>query len=53
MENYKNISVNSKIDDVGRVERGLYTYPFSEREYCVFDLDNAHWCYGEQIDDIV
>ena len=27
--------------------------PFSEREYCVFDLNNGHWCYGEQIDSIV
>ena len=26
MENYKNISVNSEIDDVERVERGLYGY---------------------------
>ncbi len=27
--------------------------PFDEREYCVFALDNGHWCYGEQIDKIV
>lgn len=27
--------------------------PFGEREYCVFDLDNGHWCYGEQIDGLV
>ena len=27
--------------------------PFSEREYCVFILDDGHWCYGEQIDSIV
>lgn len=27
--------------------------PFDEREYCVFDLDNGHWCYGEQIDKII
>ena len=27
--------------------------PFSEREYCVFVLDNGHWCYGEQIDDVI
>ena len=26
MENYKNISVNSEIDDIERVERGLYVY---------------------------
>lgn len=26
MENYKNISVNSEIDDIERVERGLYYY---------------------------
>jgi hypothetical protein len=26
MENYKNISVNSKIDDKERVDRGLYHY---------------------------
>ena len=26
MENYKNISVNSEIDDAERVERGLYGY---------------------------
>ena len=26
MENYKNISVNSEIDNVERVERGLYSY---------------------------
>lgn len=27
--------------------------PFSEREYCVFSLNNGHWCYGEQIVEIV
>ena len=27
--------------------------PFSEREYGVFVLDNSHWCYGEQIDDVI
>lgn len=27
--------------------------PFSEREYCVFILDDGHWCYGEQIVSIV
>lgn len=27
--------------------------PFSEREYCVFVLDDGHWCYGEQIDSVV
>ena len=26
MENYKNISVNSEIDDKERVDRGLYNY---------------------------
>ena len=26
--------------------------PFEEREYCVFVLDNGHWCYGEQIDKV-
>ena len=26
MENYKSISVNSNIDDVERVDRGLYNY---------------------------
>ncbi len=45
------------------IERGKYKrekygtkvteVPFSKREYCVFDLDNGHWCYGEQIDKIV
>lgn len=27
--------------------------PFSEREYAVFCLDNNHWCYGEQVDDVI
>ena len=27
--------------------------PFAEREYCVFGLSDGHWCYGEQIDNIV
>ena len=27
--------------------------PFAEKDYCVFTLDNHHWCYGEQIDSIV
>ena len=27
--------------------------PFAEREYCIFILDNRHWCYGEQIDEII
>ena len=22
---------------------------FYDREYAVFDLDNGHWCYGDQI----
>lgn len=22
---------------------------FDEREYCIFILDDGHWCYGEQI----
>ena len=26
---------------------------FSEREYCIFGLNDGHWCYGEQIDKIV
>ena len=26
---------------------------FSEREYCVFILDDSHWCYGEQIVSVV
>jgi hypothetical protein len=32
---------------------GVDSVPFSEREYCVFSLDNGHWCYGEQIDAVV
>lgn len=27
--------------------------PFSEREHGVFVLDNCHWCYGEQIDEVI
>lgn len=27
--------------------------PFAERDYGVFCLDNSHWCYGEQIDDVI
>ena len=48
---------------VTRIERSEYkrdkygeevdSVPFEEREYCVFDLNNGHWCYGEQIDEIV
>ena len=26
---------------------------FAERDYGVFCLDNSHWCYGEQIDDVI
>lgn len=37
--------------------RDKYGYPvedvlFDEREYCVFNLNDGHWCYGEQIDAI-
>ena len=48
---------------VERIERSKYKrdkhgdvvpeIPFSEREYGVFCLDNNHWCYGEQIDDVI
>lgn len=48
---------------VVRIERSIETHskygkkvasvPFEEREYCIFDLDNGHWCYGDQIDEIV
>jgi hypothetical protein len=24
---------------------------WGKREYAVFDLDNGHWCYGEQLID--
>lgn len=26
---------------------------FDKRDYCLFYLSNEHWCYGEQIDEIV
>lgn len=51
------------IAEVTHIERSEYkrdkyvvvvdSVPFSEREYCVFCLNNGHWCYGEQIDSIV
>ena len=51
------------IVEVTHIERSEYkrdkygvevdSVPFSEREYCVFGLNNGHWCYGEQIDSIV
>ena len=51
------------IVEVTHIERSEYkrdkygvevdSVPFSEREYCVFCLNNGHWCYGEQIDSIV
>ena len=27
--------------------------PFDEKDNCIFDLDNRHWCYGEQIVDLL
>ncbi len=52
-----------KIVKVTHIQRSEYkrdkygvavdSVPFSEREYCVFGLDNGRWCYGEQIDEIV
>ena len=27
--------------------------PFEEKDNCVFELDNAHWCYGNQIHDVI
>ena len=51
------------IVEVTHIERSEYkrdkygvevdSVPFAEREYCVFCLNNGHWCYGEQIDSIV
>ena len=51
------------IVEVTHIERSEYkrdkygvevdSVPFTEREYCVFCLNNGHWCYGEQIDSIV
>ena len=26
---------------------------FADKDYCVFNLDDGHWCYGEQIDWVV
>ena len=26
---------------------------FRDKDECVFDLDNGHWCYGDQIDKVV
>ena len=26
---------------------------FADREYATFDLDDGHWCYGEQIDSVI
>ena len=49
-----------KVTDIERNERkgekyggkSVKSVPFSEREYCVFVLDNGHWCYGFQIESI-
>ena len=27
--------------------------PFEEKDNCIFDLDNTHWCYGSQIHGII
>lgn len=27
--------------------------PFTEKDSCVFDLEDGHWCYGDQIDKII
>ena len=27
--------------------------PFEEKDNCIFELDNAHWCYGNQIHDVI
>ena len=27
--------------------------PFDEKDNCIFDLDNRHWCYGKQIDSLL
>ena len=52
-----------EIVEVEHIERGesvhskygkpVDSVPFYRREYCVFDLSNGHWCYGDQIDSIV
>lgn len=26
---------------------------FNEKDYCTFDLDDGHWCYGTQVDAVV
>ena len=60
MENYKNISVNSEIDDAERVERGLYNYlrdrvwgdAFSEIEISGI-IDETIDKFGEDINHFV
>lgn len=27
--------------------------PFSHKDYCVFVLNDGHWCYGEQVVSVV
>ena len=27
--------------------------PFDEKNNCIFDLDNRHWCYGKQIHGVI
>ena len=27
--------------------------PFDEKDNCIFDLDNRHWCYGKQIHGVI
>jgi len=31
----------------------LAEIPWDERESCVFDLSDSHWCYGDQIESLI
>lgn len=45
--------IERSIEKRSKYGKKVASVPFAEREYCIFDLDNGHWCYGEQIDEIV
>ena len=42
-----------KVKDGEKYGRAVCSIPFADREHGVFDLDNGHWCYGYQIEEVV
>lgn len=49
----KVIGIEKSQNKRNKCGKPVVSVPFAEKDYCVFDLDNGHWCYGEQVDSIV